>query len=61
LPGLKYSTFASTSQGKSLVILLSRTKGVLPMVSKMLFLISMVPVKCPKSTEPQICMIFYDL
>jgi hypothetical protein len=37
LPGLKYSTLANTVQGKSLVILLSRIKGVLPIVSRILF------------------------
>jgi len=37
LPGLKYSTFAKTVQGKSLVILFNLISGVLPIVSKILF------------------------
>ena len=36
-PGLVVSIFAKTIQGKSLTILFSFTKGVLPMVSKILF------------------------
>ena len=37
LPGLKYSTFAKTVHGKSFVILFNFIKGVLPIVSSMLF------------------------
>jgi hypothetical protein len=37
LPGLKYSTFARTIHGISLVILFNRISGVWPMVSRILF------------------------
>ena len=36
LPGLKLSIFAKTNAGTTLVILLSLTKGVFPIVSKIL-------------------------
>lgn len=41
-PGLKYSTLAKTVAGRDAVILLSNTKGVFPMVSKIFEAISIM-------------------
>src|SRR5579863_4978671 len=50
-PGLKYSTFASTVHGRSLVNWLRRMRGVFPIVSRMLFLIFICWRLCGKCID----------